>query len=128
MILLDTQIIYSVVQRALHGLPVAVSNLLLTSDARIAVSVVSLWEIVIKWRLKKLDLLVEPGFLPGLIRSYQFELLLIDERHVLAEIAPELEHRDPFDRLLLGVCAAEGMKLLTIDLELVGHPLAWREG
>ena len=126
MILLDTQIIYAVVQRTLYILPPVISNLLLNSDARVAVSVASLWEIAIKRRINKLGLQVEPGLLPSLIRSYQFELLAIDEAHVLAGITPELEQRDPFDRLLLGVCAAEGMKLVTVDRELVDHPLAWR--
>ena len=126
MILLDTQIIYAVVQRRLDGLPPEIRNLLLTSDARIAVSVASLWEIAIKWRIKKLNLQMEPELLPALIRSYQFDLLAIDGAHVLAEIVPELDHQDPFDRLLLGICAAEGMKLVTVDRALVDHPLAWR--
>jgi PIN domain nuclease of toxin-antitoxin system len=67
-----------------------------------------------------------PKLLPGLIHSCGFDLLQIDENHVLAEITPELAHRDPFDRLLLGVCAAQGVRLLTIDKVLAMHPLAWR--
>ena len=126
MILLDTQIICAVIQRTPEILPPAISNLLLTSEARVAVSVTSLWEITIKWRIKKLVLHMEPKLLPTLIRSYQFDLLPIEEAHVLAEIAPELKHGDPFDRLLLGICAAERMKLVTIDRALVDHPLAWR--
>jgi PIN domain nuclease of toxin-antitoxin system len=125
-VLLDTQIIYAVVQNKLPNLPSAIGDLILTDKARVSVSVVSLWEIAIKWRLNKLGLESELGLLPGLIRSHGFSILNIDEAHVLAEIAPELQHRDPFDRLLLGICAVEGMKLLTVDKALVNHPLAWR--
>ena len=30
-------------------------------------------------------------------------------------------------RALVGVCAAEGMKLITLDRALAEHPLAWRD-
>jgi PIN domain nuclease of toxin-antitoxin system len=125
-ILLDTQIIYAVAQNTLQNLSPGIANLLLKVKPKIAVSVVSLWEIAIKWRLNKLGLQMELKLLPGLIRSHGFELLQIDENHILAEIAPELKHRDPFDRLLLGVCVAENIKLVTVDRSLVDHPLAWR--
>ncbi|MYJ73028.1 MAG: type II toxin-antitoxin system VapC family toxin, partial [Rhodospirillaceae bacterium] len=35
-----------------------------------------------------------------------------------------LGHRDPFDELLLVTAQEEGLRLLTIDRQLVGHPLA----
>jgi PIN domain nuclease of toxin-antitoxin system len=126
-ILLDTQIFYAVAQNTLQSLPPGIAHLLLKVKPKVAVSVVSLWEIAIKRRLSKLGLQMELKLLPGLIRSHGFELLQINENHVLAEIAPELKHRDPFDRLLLGVCAVEDIKLVTVDLALVEHPLAWRE-
>jgi len=126
-ILLDTQIFYAVAQNTLQNLPPEITNLLLKVRPKITVSVVSLWEIAIKWRQNKLGLQMELKLLPGLIRSHGFELLQIDENHVLAEIAPELKHRDPFDRLLLGVCAVEDIRLVTVDRALVEHPLAWRE-
>ena len=125
-VLLDTQIIYAVAQNTLQNLPSGIADLLLKVKPSVAVSVVSLWEIAIKWRLNKLGLQIELKLLPGLIRSHGFELLQIDENHIIAEIAPELKHRDPFDRLLLGVCAVEDIKLVTVDRALVEHPLAWR--
>jgi PIN domain nuclease of toxin-antitoxin system len=54
-------------------------------------------------------------------------LLIIDHRHVLAELDPEPATRDPFDRLLLAQCEVEGMRLVTVDTALSVHPLAWRE-
>lgn len=46
--------------------------------------------------------------------------------HALVEVDPVPATRDPFDRLLLGVCAVEGMRLVTTDRVLQDHPLAWR--
>ena len=34
-----------------------------------------------------------------------------------------IAHRDPFDELLLVQAQEEGLKLLTLDRRLVGHPL-----
>lgn len=54
-------------------------------------------------------------------------LLPIDHRYALAAVNPEPATRDPFDRLLLGQCAVEGMRLVTRDRALALHPYAWRE-
>jgi PIN domain nuclease of toxin-antitoxin system len=125
-VLLDSQIIYAVIQDATDQLPPKLRNFLRDGDLSATVSVTSLWELTIKWRTGKLGLLFNPDVLPRIIRSFGFTLLPITEMHVIAEIVPELEHRDPFDRLLLGICAVEGMRLLTVDKALVNHPLAWR--
>jgi len=54
------------------------------------------------------------------------QLLGIELQHVVADIGPEPETKDPFDRLLLSTCAAENFTLVTVDRALVDHPLAWR--
>jgi PIN domain nuclease of toxin-antitoxin system len=55
------------------------------------------------------------------------QLIGIEFQHVVANINPEPPTKDPFDRLLLGVCAAEKLQLVTMDRALSGHPLAWRD-
>ncbi len=90
------------------------------------VSVASIWEIAIKHRAGKLALSIDVNSLPGVLVDIDIILLDIVPEHTLSAIGPEPITKDPFDRLLLGVCAAEGLKLLTIDKALVGHPLAWR--
>jgi PIN domain nuclease of toxin-antitoxin system len=54
------------------------------------------------------------------------QLLPVEFRHVVADIGLEPSTKDPFDRLLLSVCAAERLRLLTGDGALMEHPLAWR--
>ena len=37
---------------------------------------------------------------------------------------PPILHKDPFDELLLVQAQEEGLKLLTMDRQIIGHPLA----
>jgi PIN domain nuclease of toxin-antitoxin system len=126
MILLDTHFVIELIDVRLggHGEPrphPAMMNL-----QQVFVSVTSLWEVAIKFRLGKLPLRMPVEGWPQLFATAEIPLLAIDAKHILADIGPEIRTNDPFDRLLLGVCAAEDMKLLTVDRELVNHPLAWR--
>ena len=95
-------------------------------EAEFFVSVVSLWEAEIKSRMGKLRLRYGAHMWPNLLKALEIELLSVQTRHVFADIKQELDHRDPFDRLLLSTAAAEDCKLLTRDRLLQAHPLAWR--
>ena len=64
--------------------------------------------------------------IPAVIEGYRMPLMAVEARHVLAEAQPPPPTRDPFDRLLLAICAVEEMRLLTTDGALAGHDLAWR--
>jgi PIN domain nuclease of toxin-antitoxin system len=97
-----------------------------SSDAELCSSVASLWEIAIKVRLGKLPLRHPLKVLPELLDSLSMQTLTIETRHVLAELYPEPDTRDPFDRLLLAQCSVEKLLLVTQDRALVSHPLAWR--
>jgi PIN domain nuclease of toxin-antitoxin system len=91
------------------------------------VSAVSLWEVAIKSRIGKLPLVLSVESWPKMLASASVPLLSINPEHILADIGPEIDTRDPFNRLLLGVCAAENMRLVTMDQALTSHPLAWRD-
>jgi PIN domain nuclease of toxin-antitoxin system len=124
--LLDTQIIYAILQDTTNNLPPEISDLLRDEEVLIFVSVTSLWEIVIKWRIGKLGLNSDIALLPNAIRSFGFEVLAITEKQALAPVEPEIAHRDPFDRLLLSICFAEDMELVTTDRILQTHKRAWK--
>lgn len=79
-----------------------------------------------KNRLGKLDIGMPLPDLPEAIASVGLCILGIDVAHVLHILDPEPPTRDPFDRLLLAQCHVEGLKLITVDRALVGHPLAFR--
>ncbi len=123
-LLLDTQILLTVFRAETDRLPAGPRHLLFEPAARFYVSVATLWEIAIKSRLRKLTLPFDLRELPVLIRDLGFEIINVNEHHVLVDILPEPPTRDPFDRLLLAQCQVEGLALVTIDRALVTHPMA----
>jgi PIN domain nuclease of toxin-antitoxin system len=125
-LLLDTHIVLSVVNERTNDLPASLRGVLADPDSEFYVSVASLWEIAIKWRLGKLKLSGDLKLLPDIVTSGGFDLIPIDEHHVLASVQPEPSTRDPFDRLLLAQCGVEDLRLVTVDRALVSHPLAFR--
>lgn len=125
-VLLDTNILMPLIRKEEQKLGRDVRALLDHQTTALFFSVASLWEIAIKWRLKKLELLLPPATLPELLSGMGLSMLDVTADHALVEIDPAPVTRDPFDRLLLGVCAVEGMQLVTTDRVLQGHPLGWR--
>jgi len=85
-----------------------------TADVR--VSAVSAWEIAIKHQNGKLifDVPVEQ-VLSRILSSREWQVLPVLPAHVLSLLALPLQHRDPFDRLLIAQALAEGMALATAD-------------
>lgn len=87
-------------------------DLIANPATRVLVSVVSIWEIVIKKSLGKLTC---PDNLKELLQENDFTTLPLVADHVLQ--VPELPaiHADPFDRLLIAQSIVEDMPLITRD-------------
>lgn len=82
----------------------------------VLVSAASAWEIATKLRLGKLAG-AEPivaGYAAHL-RTLRAEELPVTSEHALVAGGFELEHRDPFDRILAAQALLEGVPLLTND-------------
>ncbi len=91
-------------------------------------SVVSAWEIGVKYGLGKLQLPLPPEVLVARERQrHELESLPLVEGAALTASSLPLHHRDPFDRLLLGQAIHEGLTLLSPDtlLEPYGVSLQW---
>ncbi len=97
----------------------AIRKRLLAADNEVYFSVASVWEIAIKVSLGKLkadamevrDAALEGGFA---------ELPILGP-HALHVGGLPWHHRDPFDRLLIAQAAAEPMRLLTADEQLLAY-------
>jgi PIN domain nuclease of toxin-antitoxin system len=126
MFLLDTHIVLAVLGQGSVVIPQTMKNALSENTASF-VSVATIWEIAIKSRLGKIDLTMHVPKVPLALEELNIRLKPVETSHALAVIGVDSSTKDPFDRLLLGVCAAEGMKLVTLDRVLAQHPLAWRE-
>jgi len=83
------------------------------------VSVASIWEATIKHGLGKLA--VSPLRFRDEMRSAGAIILSVSDEHVLTTADLAITHRDPFDRLLLGVARSEDLVLLTADTALIAR-------
>jgi PIN domain nuclease of toxin-antitoxin system len=125
-LLLDSHILLAIQKRDVSRYGAAIDLLLRASGNDKFVSAASLWELSIKHRLKKLDLIVSPDKLPGYFQALGYDLLDVKTRHAVENLVVSPNTRDPFDNLLLAQCQCEGLQLVTVDRILVNHPLAWR--
>ena len=124
-ILLDTNILIALINGTVYQLPRRLREPLAQPAMQLVVSVVSAWEIAIKVSAKRLDLLIDPRKISQWLQSSNFPILPMTIDHALEVAHPEPGTKDPFDRLLLAVCACEGLKLLTTDTHLAGHRLVY---
>lgn len=125
-LLLDSHIVIAFARKDLSQFNAAIEQVVLSSTNDKIVSVASLWEIAIKYRLRKLELTQSLEAWPTYLENLGLELLSIDPRHAIERLDESPPTRDPFDRMLLAQCQVEGLRLVTTDRALVGHPLAWR--
>ncbi|NES17518.1 MAG: type II toxin-antitoxin system VapC family toxin [Symploca sp. SIO3E6] len=82
----------------------------------IYLSVVSIWEAIIKYQLGKLPLPEHPGtYLPKQRDLHQIASLALDESCVVQLMNLPLLHRDPFDRMLICQALQNGLTIATVD-------------
>ena len=124
-LLLDTNVIINIVNRTEKKLPRSIQTVLESEEAFFRASVVSIWEIAIKRATGRLKLEVTPHDVPKILAMLNVDILPMTIDHALEVAHPEPATKDPFDRLLLAVCACEGMKLVTTDEKLAGHRLVY---
>lgn len=114
-LLLDTHIFIWYVRNALE-LPETARSAIRDPGNEIFLSVVSLWEAIIKFQLGKLPLPEPPQtFLPRMRDQHMIRSLSVDEGSVLQLAALPPIHRDPFDRLLICQAVQHGLTIVTAD-------------
>lgn len=93
-------------------------------DNEVFLSVVAVWEAIIKHALGKLPLPASPAtYLPEQRRRHRIISLSVDEATVtLLSALPPL-HRDPFDRLLVCQALHHGMTIVTVDPVVTAYPV-----
>lgn len=88
-------------------------QVLANPSVELLASVVSLWEITIKWRIGKHQL---PGSAyDRFLQDEGIEVLGLTGGHLAALEKLGLHHRDPFDHLILAQATAEDAVLMTSD-------------
>jgi PIN domain nuclease of toxin-antitoxin system len=87
-------------------------------------SIVSLWEIAIKYSIGKLHLnLPSNDFTDQQIIAYGIQILDIQLEHLKMFTTLPFHHCDPFDRLLIAQGIVENMPILNVDAMFDAYPI-----
>jgi PIN domain nuclease of toxin-antitoxin system len=116
-LLLDTHVLLWLMQGDTRLSPQARATI--ENAAEVYVSIGSIWEIAIKWRLGKME--ESPEEVVATIEKAGLLELPVNARHAVATSKLPLLHRDPFDRLLVAQAITEPMRLLTSDAQLSAY-------
>jgi PIN domain nuclease of toxin-antitoxin system len=92
-------------------------------EVTVYVSVVSLWEISLKYAMGKLELSgVVPDELPAIVRQSGFDILPIEAADAATfHHLPRMEHKDPFDRLIIWQAISRKLTLISQDRAFVPY-------
>jgi PIN domain nuclease of toxin-antitoxin system len=124
-ILLDTHIFLWFIS-ADSRLSTDVRDIIRDLDNEIYLSVVSVWESIVKYQLGKL-LLPEPPetYLPKQRELHQISSLTLDESSIaqLAKIPPL--HRDPFDRMLICQALQYDLTIATVNAAVQAYSVSF---
>ena len=126
-VLLDTSYLYDLME-SLGLFTDAERRFLDSRAARIYVSAVSIWEMRLKFQARHGSGVRKSRFDPedvvAALEQQDVTFLPMTMVHAFKKLDVAIPHRDPFDELLLVQAHEEGLRLLTVDRRLVGHPLA----
>ena len=89
-------------------------------------SAVSIWEMRLKYQAMtrgKRKSPHDPVGVVALLDDLSVPIHAMTAEHAKQPLTTPLPHRDPFDELLVVQAQVEGLKLLTVDRQLVKHPL-----
>jgi PIN domain nuclease of toxin-antitoxin system len=113
-LLLDTHVLlwWATLHKSLSA---TAKKAIAAEDSEVYVSAATAWEIAIKTRIGKLEWPASAGSVNGYVLGQGFRPLPISLEH--AELAGQLriDHKDPFDRMLIAQAQAEDMWLVSND-------------
>ncbi|MBV8066885.1 MAG: type II toxin-antitoxin system VapC family toxin [Candidatus Eremiobacteraeota bacterium] len=116
-ILLDTHVLIWALGEP-QKLSAAVRDAITDPQNDVLFSAGSIWEIAIKFRLRRIDLSVEPNRIAREAMSNGFEELPIGATAAARVADLALHHGDPFDRILIAQALCEPAKFFTADAAL----------
>ncbi len=99
-------------------------EVLANPNNKIYLSMASLWEMQIKYQLGKLKLSMPlDDLIEDLKTSGLYQILPIQENHILQlKNLPNI-HKDPFDRMLIAQAMTEQLMLITDDEKIIQYPI-----
>ncbi len=126
-VLLDTSYLFDFMDRP-GRFPDSERRVLAAPGTELYVSAVSIWEMRLKHNARHRSGAQKSRFSPEdvleALEDQNITYLPMTMLHAARTLQTPLGHKDPFDELLLVQAQEEGLRLLTVDRGLVGHPLA----
>ena len=92
---------------------------------KFCISIVSLWEIVIKLCIKKLDANINLKSLNDLLKKKNIGILPIKQKYLKILLSLPMHHKDPFDRLLIATAVSEKLTFITSDKDIKLYNVDW---
>lgn len=120
--LVDTQIfLWSVISP--KKILKKISKILNDPEPTKFISVLSFWEISLKFSLEKIDLIgISPDELPDVARRANFDIIGLDvEAASSYHKLPKTNNKDPFDRMLAWQAICKDFFLLTQDSDFLSY-------
>ena len=97
-------------------------------DSELLFSAVSIWELRLKWHSFHISGErkgpADPKDIHAILLGYGLAELQLSAHHAETVLSIPMQHRDPFDELLLAQAQLEGLRLFTRNAKLISHPLA----
>ena len=102
----------------------AVANTIRQKSNEVFLSVVSVWEILVKHQLGKLPLPALPDeYIRDRREKHQIGSLPLEEASLRYLLRLPMHHRDPFDRMLICQALHHDLDIVTIDQEFSQYPV-----
>lgn len=118
-LLLDTHIL---IWAARDVLPKKARDMVVSLKNTVYFSPISVWEVVIKYNLKKVDFDIDPEKLRDRLLVNEYKNVPVTLQHAMAVNELPSIHKDPFDRMLIAQAKFEGMLLVTHDDNVAKYP------
>jgi PIN domain nuclease of toxin-antitoxin system len=123
-ILLDTHIFLWFISGD-NRLSTDVRDAIRNLDNEVYLSVVSVWEVIVKHQLGKLPLPESPEiYLPKQRDRHQIASINLDEGSVAQLVKLPSLHRDPFDRMLICQALQHGLTIATVDAAIRAYSVS----
>jgi PIN domain nuclease of toxin-antitoxin system len=102
-----------------------VRSIIIDPSNTIYFSVISAWEIIIKYQTGKLTLPeTATTYISSRLAANNFSTLPVEMSHVLKVASLPNHHRDPFDRLLIAQSQVQQISIATVDTLIRQYPVA----
>ena len=122
--ILDTHVLIWYFENSKH-LPQNIINIIDDIECQKYISSVTLWEIIIKSSIGKLEMGLPINEFIEEITNSDLNILQINTDYLNVLIKLPFIHKDPFDRIIVATAIAEGMVIITTDKNNQKYGVPW---